>query len=63
MKITDYPTNKNLGCGNDIRKDFFNVDIHGLNKPDLISDVTKLKELLSNCFKNVINQSVLETEL
>ena len=61
MKITDYPTNINLGSGNDIRKGCFNVDIHGFHKPDLVSDVTELKELPSNCFKSLWLMTFLNT--
>jgi predicted SAM-dependent methyltransferase len=60
MTIRNYPPNINLGCGNDLRKDFFNVDIHRFHKPDLVSDVTELKELPSNCFKYALANDILE---
>jgi len=53
------PDRLNIGCGNDYREDWYNVDI-GDCKKDAYMDVTKPLPFEDNTFKLVFAQHVLE---
>ncbi len=56
-----YPFRKlNLGCGEDRRPGYLNIDMHEFQKPDLIGNILDLRELPSSCFDEIIAQDVLE---
>ena len=57
---TVFPKKLNLGCGYDIRPGYLNVDVNDFHKPDLVGDITNLRELPSDYFDEVVAQDVLE---
>jgi len=51
----------NLGCGDDIRKDFLNVDFEKFPGVDLVYDLNKLPyPFKSNSFSKIVLRSILE---
>ncbi|TXN60960.1 methyltransferase domain-containing protein [Methylobacterium sp. WL6] len=63
VMLTDsqpYPVKLNVGCGYDIREGYLNVDNGDWHNPDLISDITDLKELPDQYFSEIVAQDVLE---
>jgi len=50
----------NLGCGNDYRAGWVNVDMHASHKVDMVSDVTWLKEIADQTCVEILAQDVLE---
>src|SRR4051794_7895478 len=55
-----FPRRLNLGCGFDIREGYLNVDVNDFHKPDLVCDITNLRDLPANYFDEVLAQDVLE---
>lgn len=50
----------NLGCGNDYREGYVNVDMNTSHRVDLVSDVTWLKTIADGSCAEVLAQDVLE---
>lgn len=50
----------NLGCGFDIRAGYLNVDLNDFHSPDLVADISDLRELPSGFYDEIIAQDVLE---
>lgn len=50
----------NLGCGNDYREGYVNVDMNASHRVDLVSDVTWLKTIADRSCVEVLAQDVLE---
>jgi SAM-dependent methyltransferase len=50
----------NLGCGNDYREGYVNVDMNAYHKTDLVSDVTWLESIEDCSCSEVVAQDVLE---
>ncbi|MFD1253974.1 hypothetical protein DEVEQU_01557 [Devosia equisanguinis] len=50
----------NLGCGFDIRDGWINIDLHARHQPDMVADVTDLKELDDNFAAYALAQDILE---
>lgn len=50
----------NLGCGNDYREGYVNVDLNTGHRVDLVSDVTWLKAVTDGSCVEVLAQDVLE---
>lgn len=59
-KSNDSLLRLNLGCGNDYRLGYLNVDFNDSHKVDLISDVVNLREIQSDSCVEVVAQDVLE---
>lgn len=54
-------TTLNLGCGEDIRRDYINVDIHPLPGVDVVQDLARFPyPYHDNSFDQIIAQDVLE---
>jgi len=60
FKYSAYPNKLNLGCGFDIRKGYLNVDLNDFHNPDLVADVTDLRELPESYYKEIIALDILE---
>jgi predicted SAM-dependent methyltransferase len=54
------PRKLNLGCGNDLREGYVNVDFNAFNAPDLLADARKLDFLPACHYEEVLAQDVLE---
>jgi len=50
----------NLGCGNDYREGYINVDMHTSHRVDLVSDVASLPTIADFSCSEVLAQDVLE---
>lgn len=50
----------NLGCGDDIRKGYCNIDCRNITGSDLICDVRNLKTIFSNSVDEIMAKDVLE---
>jgi SAM-dependent methyltransferase len=50
----------NLGCGNDYREGYVNVDMHASHRVDLVSDVASLRMIADLSCSEVLAQDVLE---
>ncbi len=55
-----FPKRLNLGCGNDRRPGYLNVDLHGWQNPDLVADVRDLQMLPADYYEEIVAQDVLE---
>jgi predicted SAM-dependent methyltransferase len=60
FKSSRFPRRLNLGCGQDKRKGYLNVDLSGMYQPDLIADVRDLSMLPPGHYVEVVAQDVLE---
>ncbi|MCJ7443177.1 MAG: methyltransferase domain-containing protein [Methanotrichaceae archaeon] len=56
----DFPSRINLGCGFDILPGYLNVDIQESFDPDLVSDMTKLEQLPSEYYEEILAKDCLE---
>ena len=59
FQYSNFPKKLNLGCGNDKREKFLNIDLNSSHKPDLISDVTNLEVLPDNYYSYMARQQNL----
>ena len=55
-----FPRRLNLGCGNDRRPGYLNVDIHEWQNPDLVADICHLDMLPAGYYEEIVAQDVLE---
>ena len=55
-----FPKRVNLGCGDDLREGFLNVDLNAWYKPDVLADVRDVGFLPSSSYEEVVAQDVLE---
>ena len=60
FKYRNFSKKLNLGCGNDKRKNFLNIDLNSSHKPDLISDVTNLEVLPDKYYSYILANDILE---
>lgn len=58
-KMDDGPL-LNLGCGFDIRPGWINIDLHARHNPDMVADVTDLREIEDNFAAFALAQDILE---
>ncbi|WP_146029861.1 DUF4214 domain-containing protein [Erythrobacter sp. SAORIC-644] len=50
----------NLGCGFDLREGFVNVDLNDFHSPDIVADISDLRDFPSGYYEEVVAQDVLE---
>lgn len=55
-----FPRKLNLGCGWDLRAGFVNVDLYDVVKPDVVSDLRRLRFLPRGHYDEIVAQDVLE---
>jgi predicted SAM-dependent methyltransferase len=55
-----HPRKLNLGCGNDIRPGYLNIDVNAFQGPDLVADVSDPAFLPSEYYEEIVAQDVLE---
>jgi len=60
FNYASFPNKLNLGCGYDKLEGYLNVDLNSFHQPDLVADVSDLKELPSSYYSEIIAQDILE---
>ena len=55
-----HPRRLNLGCGNDIRPGYLNIDLNAFQGPDLVADVSDPAFLPAEYYDEIVAQDVLE---